>query len=210
MAKGNCSHCGRCDSLTHGLCHRDYARILAHGDPGPAGFQRIRNNDEARLESKIDRSGGPDACHPWLGPPNAGGYGIIGMGGKCRLAHDVSWEMANGCPIPAGPPKTGLDHMCHVEAVRAGRCRPGICPHRLCCNPAHLVLKTQTEHVGGSANSNAKLIEDDVREIRLALASGESHPSIAKRYGVGRTAIGNINTGVSWAWLDASPRPESA
>jgi group I intron endonuclease len=50
----------------------------------------------------------------------------------------------------------------------------------------------------GSKQWCAKLTEDDVRQIKIDLAKGESHPSIAKRYGVDRSIISGINIGKIW------------
>lgn len=49
-------------------------------------------NTRERFESKVDRSGGPDACHVWIGGTTRRGYGSFGMGGanNNRAAHRVS------------------------------------------------------------------------------------------------------------------------
>ena len=84
-----------------------------------------------RLWAKVDRSAGPEACWPWMPAPNENGYGKIRVGGQTRRAHRVAWELANERP-PAGD----VDHICHNQDTRC----PGgsTCPHRRCCNPAHL------------------------------------------------------------------------
>mgnify|MGYP007071623989 FL=1 len=52
--------------------------------------------------------------------------------GKRMYAHRAAWEVVNG-PVPAG---LVVDHRCH----NADTACPGgpSCPHRRCCNPAHL------------------------------------------------------------------------
>ncbi len=50
----------------------------------------------------------------------------------------------------------------------------------------------------GEQAGNAKLTEDDVREIRLLLASGDSHRTIARKYGISRGPIGRIARGQLW------------
>jgi hypothetical protein len=50
-------------------------------------------------------------------------------------------------PKPSG---IELDHECHNQAIRDGLCLPGICAHRLCCNPRHLIPRTRAEHVAAS------------------------------------------------------------
>ena len=121
------------------------------------------------------------------------------------------WEWANGSPVPPG---LEIDHECHNEAVRAGTCQAGRCPHRSCCNPLHLVARTPVEHraatqwrpqgnprggtVRGSAVMAAKLTETDIPYIRAALAAGESQASIGRRYGVSQPAIGYVKRGETW------------
>jgi HNH endonuclease len=67
--------------------------------------------------------GGPDECWPWLLSKN-GEYGQIGGG---RLAHREWWASVHG-PIPPG---MTIHHTCY---------------NRLCCNPAHLEMMTQSEN----------------------------------------------------------------
>jgi hypothetical protein len=82
-----------------------------------------------------------------------------------------------------------------------------------CDNPAcylleHLRLGTQAENnadrdakgrnARGEKHGKAKLAYVDVNDIRNALARGESHRSIAERYGVAHGTIGRINRGDGW------------
>ena len=99
-----------------------------------------------RFFDRVDRHTDPDGCHPWLGPPDPStGYGQLNwkdVGGKER-AHVVAWCLENGQDIPRDP-ETGrrldVDHLCHN---RDTSCPGGkTCPHRLCCNSAHLQVKT--------------------------------------------------------------------
>lgn len=52
----------------------------------------------------------------------------------------------------------------------------------------------------GSANGGARLCLADVSDIRRRLQAGESKASIARSYGVDRTAIYDIHVGRSWRW----------
>lgn len=72
--------------------------------------------DVDRFWSKVDRSGGPDACWPWTGARSKHGYGIFDAGGKTLRAHRVALTLENG-PIPDGM------LACHR------------CDNPPCCNP---------------------------------------------------------------------------
>jgi hypothetical protein len=104
----------------------------------------MRRTPAERFWAKVDRSGGPTACWPFTAYINPKGYGRFAHG-KATLAHRVAYLLLVG-PIPAG---LDLDHTCHNPDA----CTPGpSCPHRRCCNPAHLSPTTNRANVrrGGS------------------------------------------------------------
>lgn len=92
------------------------------------------------LWSRVDRRG-PDDCWPCSGAwDNGDGYRIIRHEGKNYVAHRIAYELEAG-PIPEGHI---IDHTCHNldPACNEGK----RCPHRACCNPAHLALSTSREN----------------------------------------------------------------
>ncbi len=101
-----------------GLCgmHYERSRRGAPMDARPRDYGSLAE----RFWPKLERT---QSCWLWTASKNAAGYGLIGDVHGSRLAHRISWEIANG-PIPAG---LSLDHICHVRA---------------CVNPAHLRLAT--------------------------------------------------------------------
>ncbi|MEV7011783.1 HNH endonuclease signature motif containing protein [Streptosporangium sp. NPDC051022] len=79
-------------------------------------------------------------CWLWTGDTNDQGYGYIIIGGKKISVARYVYERAHG-PLPDGYEP---DHMCHDPSV----CPPGpACPHRTCCNIAHLEGVTHRENV---------------------------------------------------------------
>lgn len=194
-----------CEKPVHArnYCSKHYDRWRSNGDP--LIVQYIRGDDEIRFESYVDRSGGPDACHPWTGGQCTGGYGQIKIAGQLRLVHIIAWEKANKKSKPSG---LDIDHVCHNQAIREGACHAGECPHRLCCNPAHLVLKTKKEHTAdtqrrlatGKRERYTKLTPDQVSEIKKLLAQGNiSQNQIARMYNVHPITISRIKLGYTWA-----------
>ncbi len=85
-----------------------------------------------RLEAKLDRSGGPDACHPWIGARRKGThpYGLIRVRQpneppRYRRTHRVAWELIHG-PLVDG------EDVLHK------------CDNPPCCNERHLFKGDQT------------------------------------------------------------------
>lgn len=103
----------------------------------------VRRDVLARLDRFVDRSDGPDACHPWTGGSLVRGYGTLwvrsadGVGRNLK-AHRLAFEAATG----EAPPT--VDHTCHDGSTCPS---PGLgCPHRRCCNPAHMEAATVAEN----------------------------------------------------------------
>lgn len=163
-----------------------------------------------RLDSKTNKSGGPDACWPWIGSTNGKGYGQFLMGpGKPRrifLAHRLAYFLSTGVD-------PGSMCVCHK------------CDNPLCQNPAHLWLGTKIQNLHdcmakgrftngdvhhwrrhperimrGETNRQSKLTDAKVIEIRRLYATGEfTHEDIAAQFGVSRTAVLNVVNRISWA-----------
>lgn len=123
------------------MCETHRHRQRKYGDP--LGERPPHQSTLAeRITAKVERKG-PDDCWPYTGATQYG-YGVItGDAGLNRKAHRVAYETFVG-PIPAG---LTLDHECHNRAYAAGTCAGGdTCPHRRCCNPAHLEPRTMGDN----------------------------------------------------------------
>lgn len=180
-----------------GVCKNHHNKLLKYGDPTIDRAPTRGLSVEHRLAQRVDRSGGSDACWPWIG----GGRHVFGYGqlwdpdlGRSEGAHRIAWRLANG-PIPMG---AAVLHMCDNPP---------------CCNPAHLFLGNQRGNMAdmdakgrrvtpsrkGDRNSVAKLTPEKVRAIRLLRAGGVGPTEIARVFDVNRSTIKNVLSGRNWA-----------
>lgn len=76
-----------------------------------------------RFEEKVDRSGGPDACHVWTSSTGQGGGPVISIRKRTFSARRVAWQLAHGV-------EPGAKRWVTVT-----------CGNVACVNPAHLKLR---------------------------------------------------------------------
>lgn len=163
--------------------------------PGAIDGRTVRFGSLAeRLARLVDKSGGPDACWPFLGHRNPD-YGTIRQGGinggRKIGAHVAAFLIAND-----------LDEMPDGLWVLHS------CDNPPCCNPAHLFSGSPSENrvdasvkgrlppQHGELNNFAKLTEAHV--IQIILEPDANSDEIGARYGVSRGVINQIRRGETW------------
>lgn len=168
-----------------GYCLRHYEYFRKRG------LLPRRTKDEL-YEEKVDRSGGPEACHLWTAAVNKCGYGLFTHDGD-TLAARWAYKRYIG-PLAANEV---VRHTCDTPA---------------CHNRDHWVKGTQANNVAdavsrnrqhrprGERNIKAKLTEQQVREIR---ASEQRLVLLAAQYGVSKWTISQIRHGVTWKHVAA-------
>ena len=99
----------------------------------------LSKKQESRFWSRVDKSGGFDACWPWTGYTRKNnGYGNFGVNGITYYTHRLAYELINGS-IPEG---LTIDHLCR---------------RRDCVNPAHLEAVTLRTNILRSPTSAAAI-----------------------------------------------------
>ena len=162
----------------------------------------MAQSTEDRYRSKIDASGGPGACWPWIAGRTPAGSGRFWDHGH---VYATRW----GYTAFIGPIPDGLC-VCHK------------CDNPPCQNPAHWFLGTKAEntadrdaksrqawgnrngartHPGirrGSRNGRARMNESLVQQMRLDFESGARDFELMAAYGVGLSTVHKIVYRYTW------------
>lgn len=167
------------------------------------GVKRPRKSVRTVEEQKSDfwervKIGGKDECWPWTGGVSelkeGRNYGVVWMAGVKKKTHRVAFEFTKG------QIEKGL-LVCHT------------CDNPICCNPNHLFQGTNLDNMRdclskgrgrkehGEDRYNAKLTEDDVRQIRRRFVKRcpkNGLAALGREFGVYDTMIHSIVTRKRW------------
>ena len=196
-----CVDCGK--TLVNSRAKR--CKPCAANEPGKIAKGRLTamapEKDLARFEALVSPEP-MSGCWLWTGSLYPSGYGRRRIGTVTRVASREAWRLYRG-PIPSGL------CVCHR------------CDNPPCVNPDHLFLGTIKDnaydmiakgrhshgasHVAsmrpprGMQHNRAKVTDDQVIAIRRAYKEGgETHRSLALRFGINHSSIGCILRGTRW------------
>lgn len=182
--------CGR-DVIARDYCTLHYQRWRKSGDPCASVPAR-----GVALKWLIDVASahGGDGCLIYPFRRRLDGYADLQVDRRKVLAHRIV------CAEVHGPPPTP-----HAEAAHS--CGKG---HEGCVSGGHLRWDTRNgnmadkvahgTHQRGVRSPNARLTEDDVREIRR-LAPTISYRELGERFGVSKNTARQVATRQRWGWL---------
>lgn len=168
------------------------------------------------FESFVDRSGGPESCHPWTGSRDGKGYGLVKFQGVTRRAHRVAFFLEHGrWPEPCAlhrcdnPPCVNARHLFegtsaenNADRDAKGRQARGD-RNGLRLHPERHLSRLHPELVArGEGSGTAKLTDQVVRDIRANyLLCRVTQRELAARFGVTQGTVSRVVRDKAWQHL---------
>jgi hypothetical protein len=198
-----CQHCGKRFKIKPSVVAKGAAKFCSR----ECKAAHYTVNAPNRFWSFVDKGSGPDACWTWEGARTDRGYGFFTMWRDGRRVQNSAHRFAYEFSVGPVPPEMFVCHTCDN-------------PH--CVNPSHLFLGTPADNTHdalnkgrmasgvtsgahlhpelyrGENNSQAKLKDADVRNIRKLARSGIFASALAKMYGVSATTARDIIRRTTW------------
>jgi len=173
------------------LCTRHYLRMRRHGSAIGGGT----SYGEALSWLAANIPAGTDKCIIWPYGRFADGYGALQVDGRKVRVHRYVCRLVHG-----NPPSETMD-----AAHRCGRGHDG------CINDRHLYWASRAQNLAdriehgtanrGQRNGQAKLSEDEARQVLGLKDTGLLQKEVARRFGVSRELVGRIWRRQIWEWL---------
>ncbi len=158
-------------------------------------MRTLQQRFDEKHKLKIEKPGKNHDGRHWMWTATLNrpdGYGQIGVKGKIKGAHRVSYEL-------------------HIGKIPNGLCVLHKCDIKCCVNPDHFFVGTHQDNsddrvkkgrqakLKGSKNGRAKLIESDIPEIKKDLEQGIlTQREIAVKFDVSKAQISRIKLGTNW------------
>ncbi len=183
-----------CDKpvLARGWCGKHYQRWTNNGDP-----EKVIGTPPGTVQQYFRKllTMNTEECLIWPFSRDNGGYGEIGYGDGKIDVHQLVCLTLYG-------PRPSKDHeACHS----CGRGLQG------CVNPKHLRWDTRQANndemlqhgtrLRGGAKPRANFTDDQVRHIRVRLATGETPTALAREFGADPRRVSEIKHGRSYIYV---------
>lgn len=143
-----------------------------------------RRNQLHSVFTKLDMSGGPNACWPFTGALNNKGRPYYTVNQQKYLAYRLTYELLHG--------------MGSLDGFIARH----TCDNETCCNPRHIVKGDHQDNMNDMKERERHgLPHHTVRAIRKLAAreNGPTHAEIAELYGIGRSTVTEIVNRVQYS-----------
>lgn len=179
--------CGRTHKAK-GYCRMHYWRYVNNGDPHKTKSfpPHIPLEDRVRAIGWLVADSG---CWEWRGYRDTFGYPMIMFANKAVRVHRYIFEQNSG------------------ESIAPGNVIMHSCDNPPCVNPNHLSQGTQAENIldmvakGRHKKGMGRLSEQDVRDIRRRVRSGDAQRAIERDYGLSGGSVSRIMSGKNYSWV---------